>query len=235
MKKTKIVALVVAVGVAFGGLGVFLNQTFAATEIEVNEAIPQSVDPNNEAVQDSSRQNEDSNSEVVQELTPQNLNSDGEILADPLPDQSNKIERIDVEEVKGLRIPLDLAERTTLKSNDVTNNPISKKKEVQARNTADGNQTIVFYELEDGKHEILIAQSDNNSGDEAAAVEEAKSWYDPSDVLIQQVNGHTAVIENAENRVQIHLITNSHFFTVASPGTQNLDYLLEIASEIPLD
>ncbi|ALS28738.1 hypothetical protein IJ21_33490 [Paenibacillus sp. 32O-W] len=157
-----------------------------------------------------------------------------EILAEPLAEQPSEIPpRIDISEFKDeIKIPLDLADPTVkAAASEKTENPIAKKVEVQAR----GQQLIVIYQLEDGKSEVIISQSQNTLGNVDEAVEVAKSWYNATDVKTLEINGHTAVIQDAVNQKQVHLITDTHFFTVASPGTLNLDYLIELAGDISIN
>ncbi|GGG60244.1 hypothetical protein [Paenibacillus radicis (ex Gao et al. 2016)] len=159
-----------------------------------------------------------------------------EVLLPPLADQSANT-RVDVSSLEeDINIPLDLAEDSALQNNNLTSNPILEKSHVQARKDTSGEIVTVIYTLADKKNMITISQSSNIYGDEQKAVEDTKTWYAASNLSVQEINGHTAVIENALERKIVHLITDNKFYTVASPGgAADLDYLISIAELIKIN
>ncbi|MGG1313730.1 hypothetical protein [Cohnella laeviribosi] len=171
------------------------------------------------------------------------LPDSSELQAAPQADQSANT-RVDLDSItETIGIPLNLADiskqelnsSSDLSSTTSSSLKITKLEQVQANKTSNGDQVLVIYQLSDGKHEVVMSQSSNILGNVDAAVKDTQSWYDPNDVKVQQINGHTAVIEDAPNRKQVHIITDSHFYTVASPGTLNLDYLIELAGTINVE
>jgi|GEM_PF-6642162 hypothetical protein len=92
--------------------------------------------------------------------------------------------------------------------------------------------SIVRYETENGIP-ITISQSENPYGIEEG-INLVKSWYDPSVTEETEINGHKAVIENA-NRKHVHIITEDTLYTVNSVGADNLDQLIEIAKQINIE
>lgn len=145
--------------------------------------------------------------------------------------------RVNITDIKGeINIPLSLEDIFLQKTNadsSANENRIEKLVEVQAYEHDDN--VIAIFQLKDGHHEIIFSQSTNKYGNEQSAVEYTKTWYNSSEVKVQEINGHTAVIEDSSDRKQVHLITDTHFYTVSSPGTSNLDYLIELAGEITLE
>ncbi|MGG4142648.1 hypothetical protein ABEW34_05905 [Paenibacillus algorifonticola] len=181
----------------------------------------------------------DSNSNNATGIQKFSLVAQDEILAPALNDQSDN-SRIDISNItEQIDIPLDLAgsksSRSLASTSQTTDNSISQLVDIRAERTGHGDTVLAIYQLQDGKHEVLISQSTNAFGDEQAAIEDTKSWYNANDVKVIKLNGHHAVIENASNRKQVHLITDEKFYTVASPGTLNLDYLIELAKKINVE
>jgi len=150
---------------------------------------------------------------------------------------SSTHKRVNITDIKGgINIPLSLEDIFLQKTNadsSANENRIEKLVEVQAYEHDDN--VIAIFQLKDGHHEIIFSQSTNKYGNEQSAVEYTKTWYNSSEVKVQEINGHTAVIEDSSDRKQVHLITDTHFYTVSSPGTSNLDYLIELAGEITLE
>ncbi|WP_042161300.1 hypothetical protein [Paenibacillus gorillae] len=147
------------------------------------------------------------------------------------------LKRIDLALVnEAINIPLDLAETTVENSNtpSLSNLQIIKLVNAYAQQSSQGTYISAIYQLSDGKHEVMFTQSHNILEDEEAAVEDTKSWYNPNDVKVVEINGHSAVIEDSPDRKLVHLITDTHFYVVASPGIQNIEYLIELAGKIKL-
>lgn len=152
-----------------------------------------------------------------------------ELIAEPINSISNELQRFEVDSVKEtINIPISVSE---IQSSE-TDNPIVKEVSVHVQKVGDYETVIAIYQLKDGQNEIIVAQSANILGNEAIAVEDTKSWYNEKDVNVLKINGHAAVVEDSESRKQVHLITDSNFYTVSSPGTYNLKYLIEIAEQI---
>ncbi|GGG70041.1 hypothetical protein [Paenibacillus radicis (ex Gao et al. 2016)] len=155
-------------------------------------------------------------------------------------DTSNPVpslKRIDLSLVnEPINIPLDLADAPVEHSNTSlsSNFQIVKLERAYAQQSSQGTDIVAIYQLSDDKHEVIFSQSLNILKNEEAAVEDTKSWYNPDDVRVIEINGHSAVIEDSPDRKLLHLITDTHFYVVASPGIQNVEYLIELAGKIKL-
>ncbi|RXZ79824.1 hypothetical protein EBB07_21575 [Paenibacillaceae bacterium] len=156
-----------------------------------------------------------------------------ELLAVSLEEQPDNLPtRIDASTIKDeINIPLDLASNP-IKRSLATDNPIKELTEVRGERNGDINEVVAFYTLEDGKHEIIIFQTINPFANKDTAVDEFKKMYPADVVKTQNINGKTAVIEDADHRKQVHLISETHTYSISSPGTLNLEYLIEIAEQI---
>jgi hypothetical protein len=149
-------------------------------------------------------------------------------VIDGSPFQIIDIETIDV------KIPLDLADNSEQRVYSSNGNEIIKLADVRSvqHNSNSSKEVIAYYQLADGKHEVIIFQNEITFGGRKGATEATIANYNPDDVRVEEYEEYTLVIEDAELRKQVHVISESHFFTVASPGTRDLELLLDVASKI---
>ncbi len=133
-----------------------------------------------------------------------------------------------------VKIPLDLVDNSEQKVYSTNGNEISKLVEVRGllHNSNNAKQVIAYYQLADGKHEVIISQFENTSSGRKGAAEATIANYNADDVRVEEHEGYTVVIEDADNRKQVHLISENFYFTVASPGTFDLELLLDVANKI---
>ncbi|MCK9858626.1 hypothetical protein [Paenibacillus sp. ATY16] len=142
--------------------------------------------------------------------------------------------RIDLTMVKDtIHLPLNLVD-PPLQHTQTSSTALQITKLVDAygQTSINGETILVIYQLNDDKHEVIFTQSHNKFEDVQAAVEDTKSWYKSEDVKVMEINGCTAVIEDSPSRKQVHLITATHFYTIGSPGTLDLEYLIKLAGKI---
>ncbi|NIK70789.1 hypothetical protein [Paenibacillus sp. BK720] len=170
--------------------------------------------------------------EKLSELT----DTDGEQLpgAVDLSEVSTTPGRIDLTMVNdSIHLPLNLAD-PSLHHTHTSSSALQITKLVDAHGqiSLNGETILVIYQLNDDKHEVIFTQSRNKFEDVQAAVEDTKSWYKSEDVKVMEINGCTAVIEDSPSRKQVHLITAAHFYTIGSPGTLDLEYLITLAGKI---
>lgn len=162
--------------------------------------------------------------------------SNDEILL-PVIDRPDNIQKLDLQNTN-IKIPLDLAEQDVSsfnKSNvSSSDNLIASLVEVRGTHNGQSNEVIAFYQLADGKHEMIVSQTDNIYGGISGAIEAIKPLYDPNDLKIENYENHSIVIEDSTIRKHVHVITDQFFFTVASPGTLDLDLLLAVSNLIEL-
>ncbi|MFD2116603.1 hypothetical protein ACFSTH_19000 [Paenibacillus yanchengensis] len=173
--------------------------------------------------------------EIQSEFNAPTLDQKNEIINDELilpTIDGSPFKSVDLQ-TTDIRIPLDLAGNTIqklLSSNEENETGILKLTEV--RGLQQDNSVIAYYQLTDGYHEVILSQTENTFGGQKRAVEATVANYNIDDVKIIEHEGYTIVIEDSSIRKQVHVISESHYFTIASPGTHNLDLLLDIASKI---
>ncbi|MFM9278078.1 hypothetical protein [Paenibacillus jiagnxiensis] len=227
-KKNKLLAVAALTTLLVGGAGVAYNQTFAAGTDGKADTNVSAL--NMETLVDSQAENEvEAPVDNQPELEGPQATPPGEKVQQP---QGRKT--IDIQSVEDINIPLNLADSSSIQaftSRSAKDNPIVELANAVATENKFGEEIIVSYRLAEGQV-IFMSQSEDTLEHKEDTVELAKSWYDPSTVSVEEINGATAVIEDGEARKQIHLITEDKFYTVASTHADNLDYLLEIAHQI---
>ncbi|MBD7968699.1 MULTISPECIES: hypothetical protein [Paenibacillus] len=139
----------------------------------------------------------------------------------------------------GNHIPLDLVNKP-LSSNTISKAVVSEISEnpivdLNALATDYGNevQTRVDYKLKSGS-EIQIFQNDIQ-GTPESTVEMFKNsdLYASSEIYVEEINGHKAVIVDGEPRKVVNLVSNDHLYVIFSVDLDvSADYLKEVAKQI---
>ncbi len=115
---------------------------------------------------------------------------------------------------------------------EISENPIV---DLNALATDYGNevQTRVDYKLKSGS-EIQIFQNDIQ-GTPESTVEMFKNsdLYASSEIYVEEINGHKAVIVDGEPRKVVNLVSNDHLYVIFSVDLDvSADYLKEVAKQI---